>query len=302
MQCTLSFWQSELVLPIVLHLEAPLASELICLQATARLHTPEMIFSSLHGRLTAPWMRPSSMAAPAVLSLQLDCNSSLASRLLLLELACPCAAAGSPQVQGRATPLKSTASSESNPFLLQEVQPLWVHLHPGGSLLKLAHRSHLLVSPGTPRLISAPMQEERPAWVLTLCRKLWRPACTTLDSIMSTLQAEQHPCGHTHGPTAGVCRYESSKSTLTHCRDSSPFAGTRHLLESLEERWMDANMRTGMETGQAADALVIYVYSNSDSEYERNLHFFVERGIADGDGCHYIIVVQEVGASAEKQS
>lgn len=55
-------------------------------------------------------------------------------------------------------------------------------------------------------------------------------------------------------------------------------------------------MRTGMETGQAADTLVIYIYSNSDSEYERNLHFFVERGIADGDGSHYIIVVQEVGA------
>ena len=55
-------------------------------------------------------------------------------------------------------------------------------------------------------------------------------------------------------------------------------------------------MRAGMDAGQAADTLVVYVYSNSDSEYERNLHFFVERGMADGDGCHYIIVVQEVGA------
>ena len=55
-------------------------------------------------------------------------------------------------------------------------------------------------------------------------------------------------------------------------------------------------MRTGMVTGQAVDTLIVYVYSNSDTEYERNLHFFVERGMADGDGCHYIIVVQEVGA------
>ncbi len=97
-------------------------------------------------------------------------------------------------------------------------------------------------------------------------------------------------------PFAEVCRDVTRPSILTLCRESSPFAGTRHLLESLEERWTDANMRTGMETGQAADTLVIYVYSNSDSEYERNLHFFVERGIADGDGSHYIIVVQEVGA------
>ena len=59
---------------------------------------------------------------------------------------------------------------------------------------------------------------------------------------------------------------------------------------------MDTNMRMGMDVGQAVDTLVIYVYSNSDSEYERNLHFFVERGMADGDGCHYIIVVQEVGS------
>ena len=39
---------------------------------------------------------------------------------------------------------------------------------------------------------------------------------------------------------------------------------------------------------------MLYTYSNSDTEYERNLHYFVEHGMADGDGCDYVIIVQEV--------
>jgi hypothetical protein len=41
------------------------------------------------------------------------------------------------------------------------------------------------------------------------------------------------------------------------------------------------------------DTLVIYIFSNTDPEYLDNLRFFVHFGVADGDGCDYIIVVQE---------
>ena len=42
------------------------------------------------------------------------------------------------------------------------------------------------------------------------------------------------------------------------------------------------------------DTLVMYVYSNSDPEYERNLRFFVANGVRAGDGCDYVIVLQVV--------
>ena len=40
--------------------------------------------------------------------------------------------------------------------------------------------------------------------------------------------------------------------------------------------------------------IVVYIYSNSDPEYERNLQFFVEHGVRGGTDCHYVIVVQQV--------
>jgi hypothetical protein len=45
---------------------------------------------------------------------------------------------------------------------------------------------------------------------------------------------------------------------------------------------------------QQADTLVLYVFSDSDPEYRHNLEFFVRFGIAAGDGCDYVIVVQQV--------
>lgn len=33
----------------------------------------------------------------------------------------------------------------------------------------------------------------------------------------------------------------------------------------------------------------------SDPEYQDNLHFFLEFGVRPGDGCDYLLVVQEVG-------
>ena len=50
----------------------------------------------------------------------------------------------------------------------------------------------------------------------------------------------------------------------------------------------------GVSLATAADTLVVYAYSNSDTEYERNLHFFSRHGMSEGDGCDYVIIVQEV--------
>lgn len=43
-----------------------------------------------------------------------------------------------------------------------------------------------------------------------------------------------------------------------------------------------------------AETLVVYTYSKSDPEYERNLEFFVAHGMWEGDGCQYLIIVQQV--------
>lgn len=39
--------------------------------------------------------------------------------------------------------------------------------------------------------------------------------------------------------------------------------------------------------------LVVYVYSFTDEEYERNLLFFLEHGVSPDDGCDYVLVMQE---------
>ncbi len=38
----------------------------------------------------------------------------------------------------------------------------------------------------------------------------------------------------------------------------------------------------------------MYVFSDTDPEYLRNLEFFVAHGMAADDGCDYVVVVQEV--------
>lgn len=45
----------------------------------------------------------------------------------------------------------------------------------------------------------------------------------------------------------------------------------------------------------ATDTLVVYIFSNTDPEYIENLRFFAEFGMAEGDGCEYIVVIQEDG-------
>ncbi|KAA6422349.1 MAG: hypothetical protein FRX49_07819, partial [Trebouxia sp. A1-2] len=58
-------------------------------------------------------------------------------------------------------------------------------------------------------------------------------------------------------------------------------------------RHMSAAQHLGLLSSEHPETLVLYTYSNSDTEYERNLHYFVEHGMADGDGCNYVIIVQE---------
>ena len=61
-------------------------------------------------------------------------------------------------------------------------------------------------------------------------------------------------------------------------------------------RQASAARQLGLLSSDQPETLVLYTYSNSDPEYERNLHFFVEHGMAEGDGCDYVIIVQEVGS------
>ena len=64
-------------------------------------------------------------------------------------------------------------------------------------------------------------------------------------------------------------------------------------------RQASAARQLGLLSSTQPETLVLYTYSNSDPEYERNLHFFVEHGMAEGDGCDYVIVVQEVSVACK---
>lgn len=53
-------------------------------------------------------------------------------------------------------------------------------------------------------------------------------------------------------------------------------------------------LKTSLEDFQTtADTLVVYVYSNTNSAYQRNFHFFIQHGIQPKDHHHYIIVIQD---------
>ena len=46
-------------------------------------------------------------------------------------------------------------------------------------------------------------------------------------------------------------------------------------------------------TVSSADTLVMYIFSDSDPEAVNNLRYFVQHGVHEGDGCEYVIVVQQ---------
>ena len=42
-----------------------------------------------------------------------------------------------------------------------------------------------------------------------------------------------------------------------------------------------------------AETLVMYSHANKDTEFDGNMRFFVRFGMWEGDGCDYVIIVQE---------
>ncbi|KAK9816513.1 hypothetical protein WJX72_001363 [[Myrmecia] bisecta] len=67
-----------------------------------------------------------------------------------------------------------------------------------------------------------------------------------------------------------------------------------HTSPTMHSRAIKENDGIAVGQGQAAaSTLIIYVYSNSDPEYSRNLHFFIKNGMRDGDGCEYLVIVQQ---------
>jgi len=55
------------------------------------------------------------------------------------------------------------------------------------------------------------------------------------------------------------------------------------------------NAQAGIKSASRASTLIMYVFSNTDLEYGRNLQFFIHHGMWEGDGCEYVIIVQQVG-------
>ncbi|KAK9841148.1 hypothetical protein WJX74_000759 [Apatococcus lobatus] len=49
------------------------------------------------------------------------------------------------------------------------------------------------------------------------------------------------------------------------------------------------------------DTLVIYIFSPTDPEYERNMRFFIEHGMSANDPCHYAIIVQQTGRDLQQE-
>ena len=54
-------------------------------------------------------------------------------------------------------------------------------------------------------------------------------------------------------------------------------------------------IKGGIKSAPRASTLIMYVFSNTDLEYGRNLQFFIHHGMWEGDGCEYVIIVQQVG-------
>ncbi len=63
-------------------------------------------------------------------------------------------------------------------------------------------------------------------------------------------------------------------------------------------RGLYEHMETNVVVPRRSSTLVMYVYSKTDLEYERNLLYFVEHGMWEGDGCDYVIIVQQASSSA----
>ena len=63
-------------------------------------------------------------------------------------------------------------------------------------------------------------------------------------------------------------------------------------------RGLYEHMEASVMVPSRSSTLVIYVYSKTDLEYERNLLYFIEHGMWEGDGCDYVIIVQQASSPA----
>ena len=62
-------------------------------------------------------------------------------------------------------------------------------------------------------------------------------------------------------------------------------------LASLRTSWTGRREGTGMASHP--HTLVMYIFSDSDPEAINNLRYFVRHAVREGDGCEYVIVVQQ---------
>ena len=93
-------------------------------------------------------------------------------------------------------------------------------------------------------------------------------------------------------PTACLC-FISMFQLVAIVPEAMPLQKAILCVISINTYRLPAQSRSGLAAPPSVNATAVQSHT-ADSEYERNLHFFVERGMRDGDGCHYIIVVQEV--------
>ena len=68
------------------------------------------------------------------------------------------------------------------------------------------------------------------------------------------------------------------------------------------QQWQRGTRKDGInlplpQPRKKANTLVLYVFSNTDAEYEANLRFFLKHGVSADDGCDYIVVIQTGGTS-----
>lgn len=110
-----------------------------------------------------------------------------------------------------------------------------------------------------------------------------------------SMQRRDWSCMQTYPRTLiawpGPCRISCCLHRICMCRQSSELQATA------THGYWGGKVPGGSGTSgrsRPADTLVMYVYSDSDPEYRRNLEFFAGFGMAADDGCDYVIVVQQV--------
>ena len=72
----------------------------------------------------------------------------------------------------------------------------------------------------------------------------------------------------------------------------SHFGDTGSAAAARRQGWGGTQLAAGSGASGKAHTLVVYVFSQTDTEYESNMRFFLRWGVSDGDGCDYIFIIQ----------